>query len=153
VEVRVGGHPIEVTLDRIDGAADKVAAGRPVRVGAAGDVADAPARADAAGVPVERARFVRHRIGQRAAANAPADLRTYLYALAAEQHHGPVRPTLFQHDLTTGVLEPVGLDPKRAGRLRDTLLETLADMERGQYPARPDPLNCPTCPFLLICPA
>ena len=64
-----------------------------------------------------------------------------------------MRPTLFQHDLATGVLEPVGLDPKRAGRLRDALLDTLTDMERGHYPARPDPLNCPTCPFLLICPA
>jgi DNA helicase II / ATP-dependent DNA helicase PcrA len=150
VQVRVGGHPIEVTLDRIDGANEQASG---VRRAGSGDASAGPERADAASAPVERARFVRHRIGQRAAANAQADLRTYLYALAAEQHHGPVRPTLFQHDLATGVLEPVGLDPKRAGRLRETLVETLNDMEHGQYPARPDPLTCSTCPFLLICPA
>jgi DNA helicase II / ATP-dependent DNA helicase PcrA len=150
VQIRVGGHPIEVTLDRIDGASEQ--AGRAHAAGAGGDAAG-PAHADAASAREERARYVRHRIGQRATANAQADLRTYLYALAAEQHHGPVRPTLFQHDLATGVLEPVGLDPKRAGRLRDSLLETLNDMEHGEYPARPDPLTCSTCPFLLICPA
>jgi superfamily I DNA/RNA helicase len=149
VLIRVGAHPIEVTLDRVEGASESSGPSRPA---ARADTAD-PAPGDAATARVEEARFVRHRIGQRASASAQADLRTLLYALAAEQHHGPSRPTLFQHDLATGVLEPVGLDPRRAGRLRESLLSTLADMERGQYPARPDPLTCPTCPFLLICPA
>jgi superfamily I DNA/RNA helicase len=149
VQIRVGAHPIEVTLDRVEGAGESLGSSR---VAAMAD-ASGPAPGDAASARVARARFVRHRIGQRSTASAPADLRTLLYALAAEQHHGPSRPTLFQHDLATGVLEPVGLDPRRAGRLRETLLTTLADMERGHYPARPDPLTCPTCPFLLICPA
>jgi hypothetical protein len=150
VTVRVGGHPIEVTIDRVDGAPGGRRAGEsPPSDASPPDTTDAHLPA----VTTSRGRLVRHKLGRGGATDTEADLRTLLYALAAEQVGGDERPALAQHNLTTGVLTPLSLDPKREARLRSSLLEALAGLERGEYPARPDPFTCQACPFLLICPA
>jgi DNA helicase-2/ATP-dependent DNA helicase PcrA len=154
--VRVGGRTIEVLLDRVEGderaGADRLPAGG--RAPRAADAAPADGVAgDALAMPAPApVRFVRHRLG-RGGTGAPPDLRALLYLLAAEQERRGAPPELFQHNLTTGELERVQLDAKRLARLRDELAKALAGMESGQYPARPDPAICSTCPFLLICPA
>jgi UvrD-like helicase C-terminal domain/PD-(D/E)XK nuclease superfamily len=157
VLVRVGGRTIEVTLDRVEGEAPggERRPGIP-RTPVAADAAPRDAQpADAVPVPVPAPiRFVRHRLGRSASTQTtPADLRALLYAMAAEQERRAAPAELYQHNLTTGELERVQLDPRRQARLRDTLIETLAGIESGAYPARPDPLTCQSCPFLLICPA
>jgi hypothetical protein len=144
-----------VTLDRVEG---ERAASEPrgaVRAPVAADVAPADADpADAQPAPVRApVRFVRHRLGRGPATATPADLRALLYALAAEQDRRAAPAELYQHNLTTGELERVRLDPKRQQRLREALVEALVGIESGTYPARPDPVTCQTCPFLLVCPA
>jgi DNA helicase II / ATP-dependent DNA helicase PcrA len=153
VLVRVGGRVIEVTLDRVEGDARLGRDGRPtsVRIPLPPD-AGSPVEVDAVAPPTPAPmRIVRHRLGRGGVSQA--DLRALLYALAAEQERGAAPAELFQHNLTTGELERVRLDTKRLARLRDELAEALAGMESGVYPARPDPTICPSCPFLLICPA
>ncbi len=156
VQVRVGGHPIEVTVDRVEGTVswaegEYVASHAPSAADATAPItADMVAASPRATAPV---RFVRHRVGHSSSAGTPADLRALLYALAAEQSSAAERPKLVQHNLTSGTLEPMNMDPKRQARLRAALHETLAAMERGSYPPRPDPFNCQACPFALICPA
>jgi hypothetical protein len=150
--VRVGARTIEVTLDRVEGPRPDGAATRPAapRPSAVADVQAGPPAGDARPVPApDPVRFVRHRFGRGTGA---ADLRALLYALAAEQGRG-APAQLFQHNLTTGELEPVRLEPRRLARLRQDLVEALAGMESGVYPPRPDPIMCAACPFLLVCPA
>jgi DNA helicase-2/ATP-dependent DNA helicase PcrA len=144
VLVRVGAREIEVTLDRVE-APESV----PAAAHAATDTGDTPVRRRA-GVAAAPVRFVRHRMGR--SSGAPADLRTLLYVLAAEQQ-SRTSPEVVQHNLTTGELESVPLDGRRLARLRDDLGHLLAGIESGNYPARPDSNICQSCPFLLICPA
>jgi superfamily I DNA/RNA helicase len=151
--IQVGSRTIEVTVDRVEGAeASRQRAGG--WIPGAADAAPSDAiGADALAAPTPApARFVRHRLG-RGSGGAPPDLRALLYALAAEQERRGAPAELFQHNLTTGELERVWLDSRRLARLRGELVEALAGMESGIYPARPDPSSCPNCPFLLICPA
>jgi superfamily I DNA/RNA helicase len=175
VTVRVGGRDVEVTLDRVeDGvragepAAAASPAGRSTRLPAPADVRDdaegirglaggmrmlertRPADAVAAPMPAP-VRFIRHRLGRTP--KTPPDLRTLLYDLAARQHGQGARHELYQHNLTTGELETVRLDPRRTERLRDDLDAALAGMARGVYPAKPEQTKCAGCPFLLVCPA
>lgn len=136
VTVRMGQRDIAVTLDRVERTLQREAAhgGGPRSPGA----------------EPQPVRFVRHRLGS-GGSNDP-DLRTLFYSLAAEQGKGaPVE--IVNHNLTTGELEPVTLDPRKLARLREQVGELLADMESGIYPPRPDPMTCQNCPFLLICPA
>jgi DNA helicase-2/ATP-dependent DNA helicase PcrA len=157
VLVRVGGRSIEVTLDRVEGErADRERRSAGARVPPEADVAESESGDPDAmpGPRPEPVRFVRHRLGRNSASAASAaDLRALLYAMAAEQDRRAAPAELFQHNLTTGELERVQLDPRRQSRLRETLVEALAGMESGVYPARPDPVMCQNCPFLLICPA
>ena len=155
--VRVNGREIAVTLDRIDRRPDVVepqmAGMRRAGAGARGaerDEARGGRRAAASGG--EPVRIVRHRLG-RGGGPAPVDLRALFYKLAADQSAAGRQTELVQHNLTTGEVEPMRLDERKLARLRDSLDELLDGMERGDYPARPDPSNCSTCPFLLICPA
>ncbi len=155
VVVRVGGREIEVTLDRVEGERTVPEPRGGVRAPIAADVAP-PDAAPADAQPISTrapVRFVRHRLGRGPATASPADLRSLLYALAAEQDRRTAPAELYQHNLTTGELERVRLDPKRQQRLRESLVEALAGMESGAYPARPDPITCQACPFLLVCPA
>jgi hypothetical protein len=157
VRLRVQGRDIELTLDRVEGMRAARPAVGPARPVAADAAPNAPGARDAAGdgdvvlppVPAPL-RFVRHRLGRGPA--GPADLRALLYTLAAEQERQATLPELYQHNLTTGELERVKLDSKRRDRLRDDLTRTLAGVERGEYPAKPEPSLCQGCPFLLICP-
>ena len=132
VTIQVRGRELSVVLDRVE---------RGARVAA-----------DPAGVssPV---RLVRHRLGNSNNLGKP-DLHALFYALAAEAQQGATRPTeLYSHNLTTGEVERVILDDRKLARLREELDTALQGIESGFYPARPDPNICPSCPFLLICPA
>ncbi|HEV7126110.1 MAG TPA: UvrD-helicase domain-containing protein, partial [Ktedonobacterales bacterium] len=150
VVLRVSGREIELTLDRVEGERIAESVGRKGRLPVAADAATSgPADALAPPTP-EPQRFVRHRLG--GSRPTPADLRSLLYAMAAEQERQPAAPELFQHNLTTGELERVRIDPRRRERLRDELTQVLAGMESGVYPAKPEPVMCAGCPFLLICP-
>lgn len=98
----------------------------------------------------ERVRLVRHRLGESAAA---PDLRTLLYALAAEQENGSNDGALRLRNLTTGVDEDMVVEGYRRSKLQDQLEETIKGIESGVYPPKPDQNTCQNCPFLLICPA
>ena len=153
VRLRVNGRTIELTLDRVEGARAQeghtgIGVARPAVADAApGEGHDADVAAQPIPAPL---RYVRHRLGR--GATGPADLRALLYALAAEQERRASAPELYQHNLTTGELERVRIDPKRRERLRDELTQVLAGMARGEYPAKPEPVMCQGCPFLLVCP-
>lgn len=156
--VRVNGREITVTLDRVDhrnvemphranGARRHAAAPPDAHEPARGSEGfRQPARAS------EPVRIVRHRLGKGNSASQ-ADLRTLFYKLAADSGAAGQRAELVQHNLTTGEVEPMKLDERKLAKLRDSLDVVLEGMERGHYPARPDPAICATCPFLLICPA
>ncbi|HEX6800371.1 MAG TPA: UvrD-helicase domain-containing protein [Ktedonobacterales bacterium] len=149
VLIHVGVREIEVTLDRVEAPREALVAANGNAGGEGVDGAGAQVRRRA-GETAEPVRFVRHRMGR--GNGSPADLRTLLYVLAAEQQ-SHAAPQVVQHNLTTGELEPVPLDGRRLARLRDDLGNLLAGIESGNYPARPDPNTCQGCPFLLICPA
>jgi DNA helicase-2/ATP-dependent DNA helicase PcrA len=138
--VRIGEHAITMTLDRVEHAErERAASGRGART-----------TGGAAAEPPAATRVVRHRLGRDG--QAQPDLRTLLYALAAEQGATPANTELQQHNLSTGAIEPIKLQPRQAVRLRESLESTLAGIRRGEYPPHPDPTICAGCPFLLICP-
>ncbi|MGH2516806.1 MAG: PD-(D/E)XK nuclease family protein, partial [Ktedonobacterales bacterium] len=145
ITVQVGEQEVLVTLDRVEhrgaGNGSQRWAGR-----------NTPAQREhgehADDTPV---RIVRHRIGR--AEMETADLRALLYELAAQQTANPVRPELQQQNLTTGEVRTMRLDGRKVTRLRERLDELLVGMRGGEYPPKPDPMVCPTCPFFLICPA
>ena len=131
VTIQVRGRELSVVLDRVERGAE----------------ATAPAGTT---MPV---RLVRHRLGNSNNLGKP-DLHALFYALAAEAQQGDTRPTeLYSHNLTTGEVERVILDDRKLARLREELDTALEGIESGFYPPRPDPNICPSCPFLLICPA
>jgi DNA helicase-2/ATP-dependent DNA helicase PcrA len=154
VQVRIGGRTIEVTLDRIEDAAGDESRTPAARAPIAPDAALPDADVHPTAVPTRQpVRFIRHRLGGPSSPASAADLRVLLYALAAEQHRKSAPAELYQHNLITGELERVQLDARKQSRLRETLIEALASIESGSYPAKPDPFHCQSCPFLLICPA
>lgn len=128
VRVQAGGREVRVTLDRVERAGADSTSG------------------------AENTRYIRHRMGR--IADRP-DTRALLYALAAEQSAGadPERAEIGQVQLATGERRRVELSARQKDRLRADLERALAGMEGGEYPPRPDPHMCATCPFLLICPA
>lgn len=150
VVVHVGEREIAVTLDRVEGSAGSRSARESTGAGS-GQIStqrerNRPRRADAQPV-----RFVRHKLGSARAAQA--DLRALFYALAAEQHVLGSPAEVYDHNLTTGEMERVTLNPRKVAKLREDLDELLEGIKSGSYPARPDPNMCLNCPFLFICPA
>jgi CRISPR/Cas system-associated exonuclease Cas4 (RecB family) len=136
VTVRVHEHDITVSLDRVEAARTWTrSAGAEQRV--------------ATRQREEPARVVRHKLGL--GKDQGPDLRALLYRLAAIQSHGE-QVDLFQQNLTTGAVEPIDFDQRRLTKLYDELDEIIAGIERGDFAARPNPMTCNACPFLLICP-
>lgn len=150
VVVRVGEREIAVTLDRVEGSSGSHAL--PDRSGrSAGKAPTTRERGSVRRADAQPVRFVRHKIGSTKAAQA--DLRALFYALAAEQNV-PGRPAeVYDHNLTTGEMERVTLNPRKVAKLREDLDELLEGIKSGSYPARPDPNMCLNCPFFFICPA
>jgi CRISPR/Cas system-associated exonuclease Cas4 (RecB family) len=136
VTVRVHEHDIAVSLDRVEAARTWTrSAGAEQRV--------------ATRQREEPARVVRHKLGL--GKDQGPDLRALLYRLAATQSHGE-QVDLYQQNLTTGAVEPIDFDQRRLTKLYDELDEIIAGIERGDFAARPNPMTCNACPFLLICP-
>ncbi|HLX56772.1 MAG TPA: UvrD-helicase domain-containing protein [Ktedonobacteraceae bacterium] len=122
--VEVAGKTIEITIDRVE----------------------APAQA---GEPVK---FVKTGFGRRKDKIDPST-RELLYAHASRQHH-PAQPVeLHFHNMSTGETFEITLKEKKEQKLYEELLQTIAGMERGEFPAKPDARICPGCAFFLICPA
>ena len=136
VTVRVHEHDIAVSLDRVE-----MARTHAQRSGGDQRVATRPRE--------EPARVVRHKLGL--GRDQGPDLRALLYRLAATQTLGE-QVDLYQQNLTTGAVEPIDFDQRRLARLYDELDEIIAGIERGDFAARPNPMTCNSCPFLLICP-
>lgn len=148
VTVRVGRHDVAVLLDRVE-QVERVS--EPAGVAAGASSSRRVSGRSLGGNGAQPVRFVRHRLG-RSAARAP-DLRALLYTLAAEQRAAGAPAELLQHNLSTGEIERLTLNERARARLRDELADVLDGMASGYYPARPDPNICPSCPFLLVCPA
>src|SRR5262249_11823241 len=95
-------------------------------------------------------RYVRRKMG---AADERGGLREYLYVLAAEQGaHGNASAQVAQRQVATGETTPITFSERRRATLRRDLQAILDGFRHEEYPARPDPRVCATCPFLLICP-
>ena len=148
VTVRVGRHDVAVLLDRVE-QVERVS--EPAGVGAGAGSSRRGSGRSLGGNGAQPVRFVRHRLG-RSAARGP-DLRALLYTLAAEQRAAGAPAELLQHNLSTGEIERLTLNDRARARLRDELADVLDGMASGYYPAKPDPNVCPSCPFLLVCPA
>lgn len=151
VVVHVGGREIAVTLDRIEGSAGSRRIAQEGGGAASGRVSAQRERGRARQADAQPVRFVRHKLGSAKAAQA--DLRALFYALAAEQNVLGSPAEVYDHNLTTGEMERVTLNPRKVAKLREDLDELLEGINSGIYPARPDPNMCLNCPFLFICPA
>ncbi len=150
VVVRVGEREIAVTLDRVEGSSGS----RALLERNGRGPGQAPAQRERSRVrqaDAQPVRFVRHKIGSPKAAQA--DLRALFYALAAEQNGTGKPAEVYDHNLTTGEMERVTLNPRKAAKLREDLDDLLEGIKSGSYPARPDPNMCLNCPFFFICPA
>ncbi|MGZ6390755.1 MAG: 3'-5' exonuclease, partial [Ktedonobacterales bacterium] len=150
VVVRVGEREITVTLDRVEGQATS----RIAYESGSNTSGHASARRERGRMrqaDAQPVRFVRHKLGSARAAQA--DLRALFYALAAEQKVIGSPAEVYDHNLTTGEIERVTLNPRKVAKLREDLDELLEGINSGIYPARPDPNMCLNCPFLFICPA
>ncbi len=122
--VEVAGKTIHVPVDRVEAAAE---AGKPVK-------------------------FVRTHFGKRKE-KPTAEARELLYARAYRQQHPGQNVELHYHNLSTDETLPITLTEKREQSLHDEVEQAILGLERNEYPAKPDPFHCPTCPFFLICPA
>ncbi len=96
--------------------------------------------------------FVRSRFGKRKE-KPKAGLREVLYAQAYRQHHDGQHLDLLFHNLSTGETMPITISPRSEQGLLKKMEESLEALERHDFPARPDPFSCPSCPFFFICPA
>ncbi|MGZ3667673.1 MAG: PD-(D/E)XK nuclease family protein, partial [Ktedonobacterales bacterium] len=150
VVVRVGEREITVTLDRVEGqATSRIAYESGSKT--SGHASARRERGRMRQADAQPVRFVRHKLGSARAAQA--DLRALFYALAAEQKVIGSPAEVYDHNLTTGEIERVTLNPRKVAKLREDLDELLEGINSGIYPARPDPNMCLNCPFLFICPA
>ncbi|HKF37164.1 MAG TPA: PD-(D/E)XK nuclease family protein, partial [Ktedonobacteraceae bacterium] len=122
--VDIAGRTIEVAVDRVE----------------------APAQA---GEPM---RLVRARFGKRKE-KPTASTRELLYARASRQYHPGRNFELLVHNMSTGETLQVKLTEKREQSLYDELEQAILDLERNEFPPKPDPFLCPNCSFFLICPA
>jgi DNA helicase II / ATP-dependent DNA helicase PcrA len=122
--VEVAGKSVEVTVDRVE----------------------TPAH------PGEPVKFVKTGFGRRKDKVDPST-RELLYARASRQHH-PAQPIeLHFHNMSTGETFDIVLKEKKEQKLYEELIQTMAAMERSEFPPKPDARICPGCPFFLICPA
>ncbi|GAC1565829.1 MAG: hypothetical protein NVS3B14_04900 [Ktedonobacteraceae bacterium] len=110
------------------------------------DRVEAPAQA---GEPVK---FVKMGFGRRKDKIDPST-RELLYAHASRQHHPAQTVELRFHNMSTGETFEITLKEKKEQKLYEELLQTIAALERNEFPPRPDARICPGCPFFLICPA
>jgi CRISPR/Cas system-associated exonuclease Cas4 (RecB family) len=132
VQVRVDDDIIQLTIDQVE---------YPARLATPG-----PRQPD-----VAELRYVRRKLG---AADDRGGLREYLYTLAAEQRANGKSPAQEAHrHVATGEVTPVTISERRRATLRRDLQAILDGIHREDFPARPDPRVCATCPFLLICPS
>jgi DNA helicase II / ATP-dependent DNA helicase PcrA len=122
--VDIAGKTIELAVDRVE----------------------AP---DQAGEPVK---FVRAHFGKRKEKPAPAT-RELLYARASRQHQAGRNIELLVHNMSTGETFQIKLTEKKEQSLYNELEQAILGLERNEFPPKPDPFVCPTCPFFLICPA
>ena len=151
VVVRVGEREIAVTLDRVEGSARSSQSYPGNNRSGSGRMTTQGKQSGAQQADAQPVRFVRHKLGSPRAAQA--DLRALFYALAAEQKVFGSPAEVYDHNLTTGEMERVTLNPRKIAKLREDLDELLEGINSGIYPARPDPNMCLNCPFLFICPA
>ncbi len=122
--VEVAGKTVEVTVDRVE----------------------TPAH------PGEPVKFVKTGFGRRKDKVDPST-RELLYARASRQHH-PAQPIELRfHNMSTGETFEIALKEKKEQKLYEELIQTMAAMERNEFPPKPDARTCPGCPFFLICPA
>ncbi len=122
--VEVAGKTIEVTVDRVE----------------------------TPGHPGEPVKFVKTGFGRRKDKVDPST-RELLYARASRQHH-PAQPIELRfHNMSTGETFEIALKEKKEQKLYEELIQTMAAMERNEFPPKPDARTCPGCPFFLICPA
>ena len=122
--VEVAGKTIEVTVDRVETSAH----------------------------PGEPVKFVKTGFGRRKDKVDPST-RELLYARASRQHH-PAQPIeLHFHNMSTGETFEIALKEKKEQKLYEELIQTMAAMERNEFPPKPDARTCPGCPFFLVCPA
>jgi superfamily I DNA/RNA helicase/CRISPR/Cas system-associated exonuclease Cas4 (RecB family) len=122
--VDIAGKTIEIPVDRVE----------------------APAQA---GEPVK---LVRTRFGKRREKPA-ATTREMLYARASRQHHPGHNIELYLHNMSTGETYPITLTEKKEQSLYNELEQAVLGLENNEFPAKPDVVKCPACPFFLICPA
>ncbi len=128
--VQLDGQRVEVTIDRVEDE-QRLPLGESQR-------------------PV---RLVRHKLSGKDDEKPDVEVRHVLYALAQEQR-APGRPVeVYEHNLSTGALNPVPLTSRAAQNRRADLAEALAGLRARRYPPKPDRFTCPRCPFVLICPA
>jgi DNA helicase-2/ATP-dependent DNA helicase PcrA len=122
--VEVAGKTVEVTVDRVE----------------------------TPGHPGEPVKFVKTGFGRRKDKVDPST-RELLYARASRQHH-PAQPIELRfHNMSTGETFEIVLKEKKEQKLYEELIQTMAAMERNEFPPKPDTRTCPGCPFFLICPA
>jgi DNA helicase II / ATP-dependent DNA helicase PcrA len=100
----------------------------------------------------ESIKFVRTRFGKRKG-KPSATTREMLYARASRQHHPDRTIELQLHNMSTGEIYPITLTNKKEQSLYNELEEAIFGMERNEFPAKPDAIKCPGCPFFLMCPA
>lgn len=123
-KVEVAGHTIHLNVDRVDTPKE-------------------------AGAPTK---FVRTRFGKRKEPPVP-ETRELLYAHAYRQYHPGQSVELHTHNLSTGEMHPIVLNPRKEKNLYNDLEQALQGLERNEYPIQPkEPGRCPTCPFFFICP-
>lgn len=128
----IAGKTVHVTVDRVEA---------PVSASATSETTSAQ--------PVK---FVRTRFGKQKEKPTP-ETREFLYARAYRQQYAGQGIELHQHNLSTGEMVPMQLTEKKEQSLYDEVEAAIRGMERHEYPAKPDPFFCPSCPFFLICPA
>lgn len=122
--VELAGRTIEVTVDRVEVPADEK----------------------------QPAKFVKTGFGRRKNKVDPTT-RELLYARAYREHHPGQRIELHFHNMSTGETFQIKLTERKEQSLYNELEQVLLGLENDEFPAKPDPIICPTCPFFLICPA
>jgi CRISPR/Cas system-associated exonuclease Cas4 (RecB family) len=95
---------------------------------------------------------VRTRFGKRKE-KPTATAREMLYVHASRQHHAGRTIELQAHNMSTGEIYPITLSKKKEQSLFNELEQAILEMERNEFPPKPDMMKCPGCPFFLICPA
>lgn len=122
--VNLGGHKVEVTIDRVE----------------IPDTVQEPAK------------FVRTRYGKSKSKPTPG-MRELLYVHASRQHQAGRDVILQTHNLSTGETHEIKVTTRKEESLLKDLERAMQGIENQDYAPKPDSYVCPTCPFYLICPA